>query len=203
MRQVIADSDRNTIISLTSKVKGHLLDEVIVIGQYKKGSKFGGCDSIEKVKYMEDAIWKALEKMPTVLFEGLLVSHSFERWVKFSDNLCATQKKHKAKEHGMVWAFIIPTFKESVLRMRGRNNIKGSLREVKGEEFVRNFISRYKSIRRLQWKAVNETKPMQCVFQLPPTETYPFFKRNVLGLCSKDKTPCLIGVRKKGISKFV
>jgi hypothetical protein len=87
--------------------------------------------------------------------------------------------------------------------MRGRNNIKGSLREVKGEEFVRNFISRYKSIRRLQWKAVNKTKPIQCVFQLPPFETHPFFKANVLGLCSQDEAKLLKAVRKKGISKFV
>ena len=154
MRNIIAMEPKPQIITLTPEVKGTLLPyfKSIVIGTYKKGGKFGGCDSIAKVEYMEQAIWKALEIRPTIYFEGLLVSHSYERWKKFSNYLKANQRLYKAEPNGMIWAFITPTFRVNLNRLKQRNGIK-DLRKERGDKFVMNFIQRYKSIVRLKKKA--------------------------------------------------
>lgn len=194
MRKLIASSDRNNSISLTKQVKGHEINVGIVIGPYKKGSKFGGCDAISKVQYMEEAIYRALEIRPNVFFEGLLVSHSYERWVLFSEKLRETQKLHGAKEFGMLWCFIIPSFKENLRRLKKRNAVK-NLREAKGDKFILNFIERYKSIIRLYMKAVNSD---QKIVELDPYNPY-----NTLiaafSMYGDDKI--LKGVKKKGILK--
>lgn len=195
MRKLIAESKKQKVITLTPEVKGTLITCGIVIGTYKKGGKFGGCDSIAKVVYMEQAIWKALEIRPTVYFEGLLVSHSYERWKKFSDNLKATQKLHKAKQNGMIWAFVTPSFKVNLNRLKRRNGIK-DLRKERGDKFVMNFIQRYKSIVRLKKKAVKDKMTVVNITYDP----LQFLKEvnDIIG----DQV-LLTGIKKQGISKFL
>lgn len=202
MRTIIAQEDRVKIITLTKEVKGTLLQDhnYIVIGTYKKGGKFGGCDSIAKVAYMEQAIWKALTIAPTVLFEGLLVSFSYQRWKDFSDKLqtlqIASGVDHRSC-NGMIWAFVYPTFRQNLKQLKGRNGIK-DLRKERGDKFVMNFIQRFKSITRLLKKA--KADKQNIIY--PSNDAYPFDHViqfiNVIG-----DQKLLKASKNKGIGKFL
>lgn len=199
MRKIIAMEPVPKIISLTKEVKGTLLPihKLIVIGTYKKGGKFGGCDSIAKVEYMEEAIWKALTIRPTVLFEGLLVSHSYGRWKDFSDKLRVLQTMHKAKENGMTWGFITPPFRVNLEQLKRRNGIK-NLRKERGEKFVMNFIQRYKSIVRLKKKAIEDNETIINLFDCAYSWDY------IIQYLSKYGDQILLkGNKKKGINRFI
>lgn len=199
MKQIIAQ-DKPKIISLTKEVKGTLLDKLqsVVIGTYKKSGKFGGCDSVKKVEHMEQAIWKALSIRPHVLFEGLLVSHSYARWKNFSDQLKILQVAHKSPSaQGMIWAFVNPTFKQNLNQLKQRNAIK-NLREERGDKFVMNFIQRYKSICRLEKKALADNQTVI----YPRHDEYPWdYVLNYLDITGDQ---ILLKPNKKmGIGKFL
>lgn len=154
MREFIKQHDFSQALTLSKGVVGHYSRDYAVIGPYKEGSNFGGVDAIAKIEYVAPAIFKALQQRPTVLFEGLLISHSYDRWLEFSKELMVIQKTLGEEINGMIWAFIVPKFSENVRRLRKRNNIQGvSLTETKGEKYLSNFIARYKSILRIKRKA--------------------------------------------------
>jgi hypothetical protein len=144
-------------LTISEGVVGHYSRDYALIGPYREGSNFGGVDAIKKISYVNPAIAKALQTRPTVIFEGLLISHSYDRWVEFSKRLQGVQMELGEKPHGLIMAFITPPFRENIKRLKKRNNIKGSLRESKGNKFILNFISRYKSICRIRNKAVLDT----------------------------------------------
>jgi hypothetical protein len=155
VRNLIKDNNFSPAITLSEGVACHISDKYVVIGPYKSGSNFGGVDAIKKISYVEPAILKALEIRPTVIFEGLLISHSYERWLEFSKKIKAIQHDNNCKEVGMIWAFIVPPFKVNIQRLRTRNNIppNKTLREIKGDNYISNFIKRYQSIQRILKKA--------------------------------------------------
>ena len=190
-----ASNQKNRIITLTPEVKGTLISFGIVIGTYKKGSKFGGCDAIKKIEYMEQAIWKALEIRPIVFFEGLLVSHSYERWKNFSDKLKTIQKEYNVKQNGIIWVFTSPSFRQNLNQLKKRNNIK-NLRKKRGDKFVMNFIQRYKSIVRLKKKAIKDKMTIENI------DSKDIFK--LMKVVEKYKDQVLLkGKDKKGITKFL
>jgi len=171
VRNLIHIADTSQVISISQGVKGHLLRfswpdkycTCIVIGRYEKNSNFGGVDAISKISYVEPAIWKALQIAPVVVFEGLLISHSFERWINFSNELKEKQKASGVDvPFGMIWVFTIPSFRENIKRLHKRNNIvlTKTLREVKGDDYILNFISRYKSIIRIYKKSFESNQSL-------------------------------------------
>ena len=199
MKQIIESAGESAFITLTKDVRGTLLPRIdaIVIGVSKPGSKFGGCDAIAKVEYMEQAIWKALSIMPTVLFEGLLVSHSFGRWLDFSVKLELLQKKYTGARKGMIWAFINPTFRQNLKQLKKRNNLT-DLREARGDEFIMNFVSRYKSIVRLEKKVVLAKQTIIYPLQDPYPADF------VTEYIADIRDPVLLPLEKKGgIAKFL
>lgn len=141
-------------ITISEGVVGHFSNDICIIGPYK-GGNFGGVDAIKKISYVEPAILRALEQRPTVIFEGLLISHSYDRWLDFSKIIKTLQYDYNCKQVGMIWAFIKPPFRVNIQRLRTRNNIPSdkTLRSVKGDKYISNFISRYKSICRILNKA--------------------------------------------------
>jgi len=160
LREIIKASKTNKIFKLTSNVQAHLLDNCCTIGVYKPGSKFGGVDAIATMDYVEAAIFEAFKYSPVVVFEGLLVSHSFQRWFDFSEKVKFFQKENSCIPRGMVWAFIVPPYRVNANRMCKRNGIQ-KINE-KGDAFVLNFIQRVKSINRLR-KKVKEAKGQKYV----------------------------------------
>jgi hypothetical protein len=171
VRNLIHIADMKQLISISEGVKGHLLHfhqkpdvPCIVIGEYKKDSNFGGVDAIAKISYVEPAIWRALEIAPVVVFEGLLISHSYDRWKNFSDELLGKQVDLKEADHGMMWCFTLPKLRENLKRLKKRNRIVGkTLREAKGDKYILNFIDRYKSITRIYKKAVKDDQTIYMV----------------------------------------
>lgn len=197
VRKLIATSTENDIISITSKVKGHMLDNIVTIGTYKKGSKFGGVDSIDKISYVEEAIMKALTMKPIVVFEGLLVSHSFDRWRDNSKKFMKIQSKYGAPAVGMIWIFTVPTFRENLRRLAKRNNIKGSVREAKGDKFIMNFVQRYKSMQRILKKATHDGQSLLIL----PNDGDPFERlQNYIFKIRDDK---LLPIKKSGIRRLL
>ena len=142
-------------ITVSEGVVGHFSKDICIIGPYR-GGNFGGVDAIKKISYVEPAILKALEQRPTVIFEGLLISHSYERWLKFSEQLKVLQYNYNCPQVGMIWAFITPPFRVNIRRLKIRNNIppEKTIREVKGDKYILNFIRRYKSICKIKRKAI-------------------------------------------------
>lgn len=155
VRNLLKDHNFSSAITISEGVPAHISDECVVIGPYKAGSNFGGVDAIKKISYVEPAILKALEIRPTVIFEGLLISHSYDRWLDFSKTIKTLQYDYNCTQVGMIWAFIKPPFRVNIQRLRTRNNIPPdkTLRLVKGDKYISNFISRYKSICRILNKA--------------------------------------------------
>ena len=155
IRTLMKDHNFSPPITISKGVVGHFSHDYVVIGPYKEGSNFGGVDAIKKISYVEPAIMKALELRPTVIFEGLLISHSYDRWLEFSKKLVKIQARLELELNGMIWAFIVPPFRVNIRRLRTRNKIPHdkTLREVKGNNYISNFISRYKSIHRILKKA--------------------------------------------------
>lgn len=197
VRKLIADSKKSTIVSLTKNVKGHMLDNIMTIGTYKKGSKFGGVDAIDKISYAEEAIMKALTMKPIVVFEGLLVSHSYDRWEENSAKIKKLQLKYDAPAVGMIWIFTLPTFRENLRRLAKRNGIKGSVREVKGDKFIMNFIQRYKSMQRIKKKAILGHQSLLIL----PNDADPFERlQNYIDKIQDDK---ILPVKKSGIRKLL
>lgn len=158
VRQLLKEHNFSSAITISKGAPCHISDDYVVIGPYRSGSNFGGVDAIKKISYVEPAILKALEIRPTVIFEGLLISHSFERWVDFSIDIRKKQSELHLPETGMIWAFIKPPFRVNIRRLRTRNNIPRdkTLREVKGEKYIKNFISRYRSMCRIRNRAAEE-----------------------------------------------
>lgn len=155
VRKLMKDHDFSPPITITKGAVAHFSDKYVIIGPYLDGSNFGGIDAVKKISYVEPAILKAMELRPTVFFEGLLISHSYERWLEFSKKLANLQKKKKCPPVGMIWAFITPPFGVNIERLKKRNKIPSNktLREVKGDAYIKNFIGRYKSICRIKLKA--------------------------------------------------
>ena len=157
IRNLMANYQFSQALTISEGVVGHYSKDMALIGPYKEGSNFGGVDAIKKISYVKPAILKALTLRPIVIFEGLLISHSYERWLDFSKALQLLQEKAGEAPTGLIMCFITPSFRENIRRLRQRNNVKGSLREAKGDKYISNFISRYKSICRIRTKAVNES----------------------------------------------
>lgn len=152
MRSFMAKHDWTQAITISEGVVGHFSKDYCVIGPYTS-SKFGGVDAIKRIEYVIPAIWKALEKRPVVLFEGLLVSHSFQRWIDFSMALQAKQQSHREHPFGLHVALIVPPFRVNIQRLRKRNGLtKETFRATKGDAFITSFVQRYKSIVRIKEK---------------------------------------------------
>jgi len=153
-------------LTISEGVVGHYSTDCAIIGPYREGSNFGGVDAIKKISYVESAIVKALQVRPTVIFEGLLISHSYDRWLDFSKRLQGVQMELGEKPQGLIMCFITPPFRENIKRLKKRNNIKGSLRKAKGDKFIANFVSRYKSICRIRSKAALDSANSHMLIQI-------------------------------------
>jgi len=200
IKELIKNSGKSITTQISKGVRGvHLIEEdIIIIGEYHS-KKFGGVDGIARIEYVEPAIMKALERVPTIIFEGLLISHSFERWKIFSKRLLKLQKKYKAREQGMIWAFIIPPFEENLKRLYYRNNgpsISKSYRVALGEEKLFNFIKRFKSIHTVRNKC---KKAKQSFTDLPWEHPYLGLERILKNKIDKVK----LQKKKQRIMKFL
>ena len=192
VQRLIKSGDFSPPITISQGVIGHYSDKICIIGPYTS-KKFGGVDAIKKISYVEPAIYRALEKRPIIIFEGLLISHSYGRWERFSKVLRRLQKRMHVPATGMKMLFIMPSFRVNIQRLRFRNNTPPfkTLLEDKGEQFIKNFVDRYKSIKRISKKAEAEMalggliyKELDCNDPLPGLQ-------EMIELCYNDSKALL------------
>jgi len=129
-----------------------LKDGGIVLGSYENNC--GGCDNLKSFDAVERALDVQLAKDPPYLiFEGVIVSHIYGYWLKFS-----------RKIGGMTWVFLDTPLEECLRRIYARNGNKKI-----NEDYVKE---KRHAIDTIRLKAIADG---ESVAVLPWQKAYPAF----------------------------
>lgn len=101
-----------------NNVVGYRLNgDVLIVGKYE--TDCGGCDQIKFQDEICDRVYRFAKKSSVVLFEGLLISGLYSRYLQLS-------RKLQKENHEYIWAFLDTSLDECLKRTVRRRIARGN-----------------------------------------------------------------------------
>lgn len=160
VHSLIREVGSTQVSKLDGKIVGtHIGERIVALGSYEKVC--GGCDALPTQDLIQGMVDHFAGQYPVVILEGLLVSHTFERW----NNLA---KKHDDYR----FLFLSTSLEECIARVRRRRLAKGNDKPYNPEHLIKDWHQARRVEERLrtagrqtQWiTGYSEVKEMLCEF---------------------------------------
>jgi len=110
-----------------------------VVGKYE--TDCGGCDGIKSQDAVVDAVWAMVEQAPDTVFEGVLVTTIFDRYLTMA-------REAQRRREGFTWVFLHTPLKVCLERIQLRNGGKPIKEDLVADK-IKSMMSVRHKVRQL------------------------------------------------------